>query len=205
MADGTRFRNGMTAVEFEASVPTFIKDALDFHTLFPSWTNTAAVDDGLYGGGYLTTSSQDQEPQFMATSVFAQPASSVYAQPPSPPTTKPTYRYYAGQLDASPTVAELPSDEYDVEENLSEFQIPMEGLNTQRTPSTVVQEGDQRSESEVVDDDDEPLKPRPSRKNSKKDSTPAGQVKGGNNPFGSKGTRTCGSCRKRKGKVPHLN
>jgi len=30
--------------------------------------------------------------------------------------------------------------------------------------------------------------------------TPAGQVKGGNNPFGSKGTRTCGSCRKRKGR-----
>jgi hypothetical protein len=210
MADGARFRNGMTVVGFEASAPTFIKDTFDFPTYFswPGSANTTAIDDGYYSSGYDTTPPQDQpEPQFIAPSAFAQPAPSAFAQPPrTSKTNEQTYRYFAGRLDASSTVAEPADDQYEVDENFGEFQLLMERPNTQPTPSTVVQDMDQRSESEVDDDDDdEPVKSRPSRKNSKKDSTPTGLPKGGNNPFGSKGTRTCGSCRKRKGKVLHRN
>jgi hypothetical protein len=197
----------MNVMEFEASAPTtFIKDAFDFPTYFtwPGNANTTAVDDGYYSSGYDTTPSQEQETQtqFLSPSAFTQSASPVYAQPPK--TDKQTYEYVAGQLDASPTVAEPVEGQYDVEDNFGEFQIHMEGQNTQRTPSTVVQEMDQRSEPEVDDDDDKPLKSRHLRKNLK-DSTPPGEVKGGNNPYGSKGTKTCGSCRKRKGRVLHLN
>jgi hypothetical protein len=203
MADEARFRNVMTVMDFETSAPAYMKDAFEFQTYFPQWpanVNTATGDDGYFSSGYDTTPSLDPD-QYIAPACTQ--SSSLFAQPrPMIKADEPTYPYFAGELVASPTVAEPVDEQYD--ENFAAFPIPMEGQNTQPTPSTTVQEQDQRSEPEVDDDDDEPLKSRPSRKNTKKESTPAGQAKGGNNPFGSKGTKTCGSCRKRKGKVRHL-
>jgi hypothetical protein len=209
MADGEGFR--ISVVDFDSSAPPFVKDTFDFPTYipWPSNTNTAAVEEGYYSSGYDTTPSADQEPRYIAPSAFENPPLTVFAQPPpSTKTNDPSYGYFAGRLDASSTVAEQSEGHFDAEENFGKFQILMEDANAQPTPSTVIQETDEKNEPDVGDDDDndddEPQKSRPSRKTSKKDSTPTGQGKGGNNPFGSKGTRTCASCRKRKGKVLHL-
>jgi hypothetical protein len=91
----------------------------------------------------------------------------------------PSAPYHFGQFDV-PYVYQVPDpieNQYKDEEGFGKLQICVEPANTHPTPRTVVQEIDQRG--------------KPS--------------KGGNNPFGSKGTRACASCRKRKGRVIHLN
>jgi hypothetical protein len=204
MSDEPKFRNGMNAIGFEPPAPAFLKNTFDFTGYCPPWSatdeNTTAIDDSSWCD-YDTTPPHDAEQQFMPLSVFAPP-------PPTPKNDDPGYPFLAGRLDdpfpVVPPPVEEPFEEPFEVKNFPKFQIFIEGPSTQATPSTVVQEPDQRSEPEVGHDE-EPLQTRPSRKNSKTDSTLIGQPGRGNNPFGSKGTRTCGSCRKRKGKVFHLN
>lgn len=194
----SRFRAAMDAMDFEAPGSGLLIKA-SFSEYYPlTWP--ADESDGYYGPVYETPP-QPMDSQFLTPSAMAQPP------PPSVKSDDQPYFYVPEQLElAVPiTITEAPDKEFNADNQFGKHPYyPMEAQkNDAISPSTIVQEMDPHSDVEV-EVHDERERPRPSRKNSKKDPTPSGVKPQGNNPFGSKGTHTCANCRRRKGRVLSL-
>lgn len=110
--------------------------------------------------------------------------------------------FQAGQLDITPSVADIPDNEFGTDEYRFDtfdksFADMMDSQGSSTSPETVVQQNDPYSVSEIeTTGGDSRRDSRPKKSSRRSD----GQLKG-NNPYGSKGTRMCGICRMRKGKV----
>ena len=194
------FRPRMNAMEFEGINSVLdMKPTLDNYP-YPQWLGggTDVIDGYFEAPAYDTTPPQSMD---SAASQFF-PSGPLTAQPPPPPV-QPSVN------DDDSTyifTIELPREGYGTDDQFSKQQLYSMDISDLRppeaTPSTVPQVD--HDPSDEIDHEEEVARPRPSRQNSKQMVTPGVTPQKGNNPFGSKGTRTCAQCRRRKGKVlPH--
>ena len=219
--DESFYRGRMNAMQFEDVNPLLNMKTVISQYSYPQWQPTGDADG--MDGPYRTPAYHATPPQSMdsAPSRYFVPPE-LTTQPPSPPSQptvngdEATYYNLFGTLDPDSTIP-LPDE---IEEQFDKHQFY--GMDSpapiilhsdlphtnphlrdpprEATPSTVSQVIDHDPPNEV-DREEGVKRPRRSSKVSKKKATPGVPPPKGNNPFGSKGTRSCSSCRKRKGKV----
>jgi len=211
----SRFRS-MGALQFEDIDVAFkIKTTVGNYS-YSQWQPTDVIDGQYRTMAYNTTPPQSVD---STPSQFFPPAA-LTAQPPSPPqptiNSDETNYFFLPSFDSDCTI-QLTDENFEIDNQFVKHQVYGMDVNTPivsqgdlpnllpepapgATPSTMPQEVDRDTPNEVKLEQGVE-RPRRSSKTSKKSATPGVPPPKGNNPWGSKGTRTCAACRKRKGKV----